>query len=547
MKPRCLIAAIVLFVSASASALAASPAVTGLYPRGVAVGGKAEITVTGKLNPPETKAWCSNPKIRITVPDSEAKLQIEADTDASPGLCWIRFFNAEGATGPLPFVVGRLPEVVEAEPNNELEKAQPVENSVVVNGKLASNGDVDVAAVTLRKDQTLVAAIEANWRLGSPVDMVMQIVSTSGAVVAQVDDDHGFDPLIAFTAPDDGTWYVRTFGFPATPNSSIRFAGGAEYVYRLTLTTGPFVNHCVPSAVTRESDQAVRLVGWNLNEVLQQPIAPEREPFCRVTHPLLPLPARLGLVNGRVTVAEEPCDRSKPLAIDPGMTVCGVIDEPGDADAIRFTATKGQKLVFRVESRALGHPLDPVLQVHDAAGSLVTESDDATRDVFDPLLKFTAKADGDYTVSIRDRFNHGGWRYHWRMHVNELKPGLALTLKADRFVLPPDKPLEIPVTVARNDGFKEEIEVSITGLPDGVTAAPVKSEAKGDTSKSVTLKLTRGEETQPFNGVIEIHAKTADGNIVKAISALAAFSTSTDRIWLTVKPLPPQAADPEKK
>ena len=62
-------------------------------------------------------------------------------------------------------------------------------------------------------------------------------------MLEQMEDTLWFDPRIVFTAPEDGTYYVRTFAFPADPNSTIQFAGAASYIYRLTLTTGPFVDH----------------------------------------------------------------------------------------------------------------------------------------------------------------------------------------------------------------------------------------------------------------------------------------------------------------
>jgi hypothetical protein len=516
-------------------ACAEVPAVTSLFPRGASVGSTTEIAATGKLGQPGTVAWCSNPGIQVTVPDSGGNVSVEVAADARPGLCWIRFHNAEGATTPLPFVLGRLPEVREAEPNNELSKAQAIEKSTVVNGKLQANGDVDVFAVTLKKDQTLIAAAEANWRLGSPVDMVLQVVTPTGEVVAQVDDDRGNDPLVTFTAPADGVWYVRTFGFPAAPNSSIRFSGGATFVYRLTMTTGPLANHSLPSAVPRESDMTVKLTGWNLPAELQQPLNPDRDASCQVMHALLPQPLPVAVVDGRVAVVQEPCDKSKPLDVETGTTVCGVIEQPRDEDTIRFTATKGQKLVFRVESRSLGYPLDAELHVFDAEGNELAKSDDAKRDVFDPLLKFTPKADGQYSVRIRDVFRHGGWRYAWRMHIEELKPGVTLSVKADRFTLTPDKPLEIPVTISRNNGFAEEFEVTINELPPGVTAEPVKSAAKGDTAKSVTIKLTVSE-SKAFSGPIQIIGHPANGQTVAATAPLATLNLSIDQIWLTVLP-----------
>ena len=64
--------------------------------------------------------------------------------------------------------------------------------------------------------------------------------------------------------------------------------------------------------------------------------------------------------------------------------------------------------------------------------------------------------------------------------------------------------VDIPVTVTRTNGFEGEIEISLSGLPDGITAAPVKSLAKGDTSKSVTLKLEIAEDHQLTPGGLPI-------------------------------------------
>ena len=108
-------------------------------------------------------------------------------------------------------------------------------SAVVINGRLNKSGDVDTFAVEMKKNQTLVASMEANRRLGSPMDGVLQIVSGRGFVLEQNDDHCGFDPQIAFVAESDGTYFVRAFAFPAKPNSSIRFSGAANYIYRLTV------------------------------------------------------------------------------------------------------------------------------------------------------------------------------------------------------------------------------------------------------------------------------------------------------------------------
>ncbi len=519
----------------SRTALAAPPDVKWVFPTGAQIGQKVTVKVSGKINQPGTKVWCDNPGITFEIPEKDNDLVIGSSADAFPGLYWMRFFNAEGATVQVPFVLGRLPEVVEVEPNNEVAKAQAIDQSSVINAKLGAANDVDVYAITLKKGQTLVAQIDANWRLGFPVDPIMQILSANGTVIEQVDDDHGFDPMIAFEAPADGTWLIRVFGFPATPNSTIRFAGGADYLYRLTMTSGPVANHVEPAVVQRDSESSVKLVGWNLTDALSQPIKVDAETQSEFTQSELPHEVSLTVVDEPVLIAVEPCNAENPVAVKVPTTVCGVIDEPADEDSFQFSAKKGDVLVIAAESRSLGHPLDTVVTVFDKDGKSLGESDDAVRNEADSRLVFSVKADGDYTVRVKDLFENGGWRFAYRLSIRPRQPSAKLTLKADVFAATPGTPLEIPVTIARNDGFNEEVTISIQDLPEGATVEPVKSEAKGDTSKAIKLIL-KTDEAKPFNGPLRIVGQYGERQSVSAEAELAAFNRSTRDIWLTILP-----------
>lgn len=519
----------------SHSVHAAPPDVKWVYPSGGQIGQQVTVKVSGKINQPGTEVWSNNPSITFEIPEKDNDLVISSSADALPGLYWLRFFNAEGATAQVPFVLGRLPEVVEVEPNNDVGKAQAINQSTVINAKLGAAGDVDVYAVTVKKGQTLVAQVDANWRLGFPVDPIMQVLSANGTVIEQVDDDHGFDPMIAYEAPADGTWLVRVFGFPATPNSTIRFAGGADYVYRLTLTTGPVANHVEPAAVQRGNESSVRLVGWNLADALSEPIKVDAAILPSLASTELPHDVSVTIVDEPVLIAAEPCNTEKPLAVTIPTTVCGVIDEPRDEDHFKFSAKKGEVLVIAAESRSLGHPLDTVITVFDKDGNSLGESDDAVRNEADSRLVFSVKADGDYTVRVKDLFENGGWRFAYRLSIRPRQPSAKLTLKADVFTATPGTPLEIPVTIARNDGFNEEIVVGVQDLPEGVSVEQVKSESKGDTSKSVKL-IVKTDDAKPFNGPLRIVGQYGEGSSVSAEFDLTTFKRSTEDIWLTILP-----------
>ena len=71
-----------------------------------------------------------------------------------------------------------------------------------MNGRLAKTGDVDGFGVSLTRGQSLVASVEVERHLGSPMDAVLQVTSQEGLVLGvKNDDDVGRDPRIVFEAP----------------------------------------------------------------------------------------------------------------------------------------------------------------------------------------------------------------------------------------------------------------------------------------------------------------------------------------------------------
>jgi hypothetical protein len=171
---------------------AAPPTLTHLHPAGSQRGATIEVAAAGTLDG-ATKMWASGTGLSAEV--EKGKLKVVIAKDAVPGTYWLRAHNADGASGLRPFIVGTLPEVMEKEPNDEPKKAQKIEgSSVVVNGKLEKNGDVDCFAVSLKKGQTLVASLEAHNTLRSPMDGMLQLLSADGFVVDENNDHRGLDP-----------------------------------------------------------------------------------------------------------------------------------------------------------------------------------------------------------------------------------------------------------------------------------------------------------------------------------------------------------------
>lgn len=532
---------LIVILGVSTSALAAPPEVTSLFPAGAQRGSSVPVTIQGKLGDGTCRAWCNQHGINVTFPEKPGPLTVSVGADAQPGVCWLRFYNDDGAAGLRPFVIGTCHEVNETEPNDEIVKAEPLpELPVVVNGQHGKNGDADLFGFALRRGQTVVASLMANRTIGSPQDAVLQVLGPDGFVLSQNEDDQGFDPQLTFTAPADGLYAIRTWAFPATPDASIRLFGSPACVYRLLITTGPFIDHVSPAIVQAGVSQRIRLHGWNLTQKdleLTPPVSAINRSF---DWPLEEwtnrLPVTVRVQSEATAVEVEPNPLNQPQVLPLPIHVTGEISMPRDVDAFQFTATKGQHLRCEVTARDAGSPLDPVLRIYDSAGKKLQEADDDGKQSADPDVEFTAPADGEYRVTITDRFLHHGDRFFYRLSLAPPQPDFSLSVAADAFQLSGAMELEIPVTVNRTGGFAGEIQIRAMGLPLGVVAEPVISESKGDSAKSVKLKLkSNGQVTS--SDLFQIVGRP-NGSVIQerlATMSLRVFQAEPSDLWLTIK------------
>jgi hypothetical protein len=449
--------------------------------------------------------------ITFQLAEDRQSATLDVAADALPGVQWLRLKNPHGATELFPFFVGLVPESGETEPNNRLAEAQAVVlPSVTINGVFQDSRDVDTFAVDLTAGQSLVAVMQAAEPFGSPMDGVVQIVTAAGAVIAQNDDDAGRDPRLAFTAPSDGRWFVRTFAFSGTPNSSISFSGGDDHVYRLTLTTQGVISHCQPAVQSgQQPDRPVTALGWNLSSP-QLTLVNGRS----ATAERLALPFALRRVSQPVVIETDVSGQQLTLPI----AVSGSL-EAGVRDEFRFAGTAGQRIRVHVAGPSLGSMLDPLIEILKPDGSSLESADDISDENRDAQLIVTLPADGEYSIRVRDRFETGGERWFYVMTVELAVPSFKVTTAKTAWTLAADKPTEIPLSVERLHGFAEPISFEVLGLPDGVTAESPRSESEGESSKSVVLKLS-GSAPAPFQSGIQIMARpeTSSSQVVEFLT-----------------------------
>jgi hypothetical protein len=540
MKHRVLIAIVVLF-SVAWSADANPPVASYIFPAGGQRGSTVNIKVGGlflhqtcsfeMLGPgvqfaKELKRvptlWFEGPLLPL--PDSQRAEdypkdmagEIKIAKDAPLGLRNWRLWTSQGATPSMKFMIGDLPEIVENEIDGD-PVPMKVTLPVTINGRIFPREDVDVWTFAAKKGQSVWCEVHAA-RLGSPLEARVEIRDAQGRRLAENDDARGADPRLRFVAPADGEYQLRIF--------DAQFQGGQAYVYRLTLTSEPVIEHVFPLGGKRGSTVALQLSG--------QAIA------AGSVNVAIPADAKSNfsftIPNGRhrdavlldVDDLPEFVEGSAPAQpIATPAILNGRIAKPGQTGVWTITGKKGQTLEFDLRAGRLDSPLDGVVTVLDAAGKHLTRAE-ATGNQLDPTFLLAPPADGTYTVKVQDRFpSRGGPEFAYRLRIAKAPaPDFRLSLATDpRIAAAPDAvtvprggQAKLKVNAERIGSFKESIALTVDGLPKGITAAPA-TIAAGQSSSELTFKADADAKIAPAH--LRIHgAAKIDGKEVRRLAML---------------------------
>lgn len=154
----------------------------------------------------------------------------------------------------------------------------------------------------------------------------------------------------------------------------------------------------------------------------------------------------------------------------------GIISKDKERDFFRFSAKKGQIYELTVYGRSLRSPIDSILTVHDAKGAQIALNDDnGTPDSF---LRWTAPADGEFVLGVRDQLDRGGPLYTYRVEavpasprVKMWLPEMTINSSQDRraIVVPQGNRYATLVRVKRDD-WAGAIRLEPLNLPPNVLA-----------------------------------------------------------------------------
>jgi hypothetical protein len=537
---------------------APAPTLDYLFPAGGQQGSAFTLTVGGKFEPWPVKLWIDYPGVVFTTETNSGRVSVQIAKDVPLGPHFVRLFNNDGPSTPRIFVVGRLSELAEQEPNDNHQRAQFVEKlPVTINGRLEKSGDVDSFAVKIEAGRWLVAQVDA-FALGSPVDPFLHLLDADGHRVAFANDTTNFDPLLAWRAEKSGTCIVQVAGFAHSPLADVRFAGSAATVYRLTITDGPFAHHTFPAGVKHGTTTALQLIGWNLagdrgNAAIEFDATklPMSASFAELIAPGAARPLRLAAGDSPEQLEQEPNNRTNEAQnITLPAVVNGCIQAPGDVDRFQFAAKQDEEIEFRVQSAGLGFPLDSSLRVETTGGELLRQNDDPDGGGLDSQMSWTAPSNGTFVVAISDLKHRGGRDFIYRLALGPPERTFRATVDNHSYRVEAGKSNEVKVTVTRIGGHKEKLTVRAENLPEGVSAPAVEvPERSGEVKLILSAAAEAKPSSQPLRVLVASEARThrAAFNLRDKEAPGDLLLSEVADLWLTITAKPAPSAKTEEK
>ena len=417
------------------------------------------------------------------------KLKVTIDPGTPPGRHEIRLIGPQGITNPRTFIVGRIPEVREFEPNDPggpPRKSPPPAVPAppfTLNGQILP-GDVDRFRFRAKKGQSLV--IQGHGRALVPYladavpgwfQMVVALYGPDGRQLAW-DDDFRFhpDPVLHFTIPKDGDYEIEV-------RDSI-YRGRQDFVYRIDVAESPFVTATFPLGARQGAKATAKVDGWNLPKkqitLDTRPGPPIR--FARLDRgplPGNPIPYAIGTLP---EIFEKEPNNAHPKAqpVTLPVLVNGRIQKPGDLDVFRFQGKAGQQVVVEVAARRLNSPIDSLVRLTDKTGETLAWNDDQMEKdghlhlgpgllthYADSFLTTTLPSDGPWFVTIGDAQNHGGSAFAYRLQISPPLPDFELRVIPSGILASPNGHTPVEVFALRHGGFEGPIHLSLAGAPKG--------------------------------------------------------------------------------
>ena len=532
------------------------------------------ITATQKVNPPAEFHVHPNPV------NNAFTVSIAADVPT--GVYESRVVGRFGASNPRAFVVGKLTELRNPGSNTAVATALEVPVGTTVTGHAIANVR-DFFRVKTNPGERILFDCWAQ-RIDSRLNATLVLYDAAGKEITRARNTVGQDPLLDYTATEAGEVIVALYdslyagsgeyfyrlNVHRNPHIDFVFppSGLAGSTQQYTLYGRNLPGGFPAAGVFVDG---VQLQALPVNISLPEAGEPTLAIGTQAPPSLVGLDTyeyRLGESNPvRINLSRDPViaeleannDETQPNLVGVPCEFTGQFFPERDIDWIQFYAKQGETFTVDVISHRLGFETDPFLVIQritknaegveqiteigaveapgDRNGRIGTAFDFSTDD---PHLLFTTPAEGTYRVKVYDRF--GDFRsdpralysmqirrqtQDFRMVAMSKQTKVANANQVLSFapVLRKGGTTLIEVAAVRSDGFGSDIDVTVEGLPEGVTS---KGAVLSNRLASAWLVLEAAENAASWSGPIRIVGKATinDQEVTREARPLTAVWSS---------------------
>ncbi|MEJ5275385.1 MAG: WD40 repeat domain-containing protein [Thermogemmata sp.] len=347
--------------------------VSSVTPPAVHRGQRVQLTVRGRHLQHLRELTASQPGIHLKWKPAEEPgetLVVEASVspEAPVGVATLRFAGVTGSSVTWPLIVDRFPAVSERGSGDAIRTGEAVRLPVTIAGTVDRPGDEDFYRFQVHAGEEIGVEVVAA-EIGSKLEPVLALHDAEGRIVAEGERSLGY------TAVQAGVYVL-----------SIRdkqFRGGQGFAYRLHIGPIPVITGVFPLSAPRGKTTTVQVRGVHLGqpEGWRIPVAiPADAPVGSSWE--IPLPPGKEKPRGKAAVIVDQLDgqavdpaRGVELALgEQGQAADGVLRQPQSRHKIRFHARQGETWIVEVLARRAGSPLDPVIEILDAADQPVPQA-----------------------------------------------------------------------------------------------------------------------------------------------------------------------------
>ena len=360
-----------------------------------------------------------------------------------------------GGIAPSPnlFRISDLKNVMEKEPNDTPAQATPAEAPAAFNGVIEKPGDVDCFKFRAKAGQVFDIRVYAR-ALRSPLDSVLSVRRSNGAVIAVNDDTDTPDSYIRFGAPADDEYLVSIW-------DQLK-QGGPEYVYRIEVT----------------------LVQPRLTLGL-----PERDQFVEITAPV-PAGNRLALM-----VAAQREDFGGDVALELKNVPAGLT-----AELVPMTGDESQTPLLLSAA--------PGAVPAGALVDLIGRHAEPARAVEGHLRQRTSLVRGDNNREVVNYFSDrlaAAVAQPVPFHVEIVEPKVPLVQNGS---------MEMKVRVRREQGFKGPVNLRMLYNPPGVSTPSLVTMPEGQSEMLFPITADGGAVVRKWKIAILGDADPGNGSVV---------------------------------